>query len=392
MRVLTITSLFPRGAASHHGVFVRQRASAIRDLGAEVRVISPIPYVPPGPVPERYARLRGAPREATVDGMAVRYPRYPMIPKVGLRLQVRGYARGIRAAVREELERFRPDIIDSHYLYPDACGVERLARELGFPFACSARGSDVYVLGRIAAARRRIRSALSRAAAVIAVSEDLARTMRREDLHQGPVEVIPNGIDPERFFPRPRKDTRDRLGLSGSGPLAVCVGILAPVRGQELLLRALAEPGAPGELRACLVGEGPDGERLRELARSLGIEGRVTFAGSRPHEEIPLWFAASDLSVQLNRSAGSPNAVLESLACGVPVLATDIPAMREVIRSPADGLLVPPSPPEVARALAALCGKVAGPRETPGPVRTWLQVGGEVLSCFETALGRGRGS
>jgi glycosyltransferase involved in cell wall biosynthesis len=220
---------------------------------------------------------------------------------------------------------------------------------------------------------------------VIAVSRALATAMRDLKLCDGPIEVVANGVDRSRFHPRPRAEARKALDLDGAGRFVVCVGHLAPVYRQELLLRALAHADAPADLSVRFLGEGADRARLEALALALGVRGRVVFEGTVPHERIPLWFAASNGSVQLNRSAGSPNAVLESVACGLPVLASAIPAMREALQAPEQGMLVEPRPEAVARGLARL---VASGTIPGGSVRSWDDVAGEILQHFEYALGR----
>ena len=385
MRILTITNLFPSSNVPTAGVFIRERIKAVVARGADVRVIAPVPYVPPGPVPARYRRIRATPDAGEVDGVSVRYPRYLVIPKAGTRYQAWGYARGLRDVLRSEIEGFRPDILDAHYLYPDACGVARAAREFDIPYACTARGSDVHVLGCVPSVHRQIRAALAGASAVIAVSRALATAMRDLKLFDGTVEVVPNGVDRSSFQPRPRAEAREALDLGGAGRFVVCVGHLAPVYRQELLLRALAHVDAPADLSVRFLGQGADRARLEALALSLGVDERVVFEGTVPHDQIPVWFAASIGSVQLNRSAGSPNAVLESVACGVPVLASDIPAMREALMAPEQGLFVEPRPEAVARGLARLAETATVPC---GPVRSWDDVAGEILQHFERALER----
>ena len=213
MRILSITSLFPSEADPTHGVFIRQRLQALVRAGVEVRVIAPVPYVPPGPVPERYARLRRIPRSEEIGGIPVRRPRYPMVPKIGAFFQDRFYARGVAGTVRREIERFQPDLLDAHYLYPDVCGVARVAPATGLPYVGSARGSDVKLLGHVPWVRKRIARALGGAAAVIAVSRDLAADMRRLGLCGGRIDVVPNGVDPTRFKPRSRSEARADLNL-----------------------------------------------------------------------------------------------------------------------------------------------------------------------------------
>lgn len=386
MRVLTVTNIFPSRVTPAHGVFVLQRVQAVRRTGAEVRVVAPVPWVPPGPVPARYARTRSIPRTEEVGGIDVRHPRYLMVPKVGMYLQDRSYALGVARALREEVERFAPDVIDVHYLYPDACAVARVADELGVPFVCSARGSDVKLLGKIPVIAKRIREALGKAAGVVAVSSDLAETIRSLGLFEGDIRVIPNGVDPERFRPRDRDAARAELGLDAMRRNLVCVGHLAEVHGQRLLIEALAHDDAPVDVDLHLVGGGADLAALRQRADELDVAGRVHFHGPVPHDQVPLWFAAADASLHPGQWAGCPNAVLESLACGTPCLASDLPEMREVIEPGRDGLLVKREVGAIARGLAQVA--VGGTSWNPRPPRTWDEVGAQVRDWLEHSLGR----
>jgi glycosyltransferase involved in cell wall biosynthesis len=384
MRILTISSLFPRATAPHHGVFVFQRMEAVARAGAEVRVVAPLPWVPPGPVPRSYASVRSVPATDQIGSLAVNYPRYFMLPKLGMRGQARSYSGAVRRALTAVLRQFTPDLLDVHYLYPDACGVALAARRVGIPYVCSARGSDVKLVARIPWARERIRQALAGAAGVIAVSHDLAEEMRGLDLCRGTVRVIPNGIDPEKFYRRNRDEARRELGLPLGGRIAVSVANLVSEHGQRTLVRAMARPEAPRDLTLLLVGDGPDADALRRLVTDLGLEQRVRLVGPQPHARVPLWFSAADFSVLLSDREGCPNVVLESLACGVPCLASDLPEMQEVIRDPSEGLLVSRSERDLARAFAGMNERASRPLDREP--RTWRDVASEVLEYLAEVL------
>ncbi len=383
MRILTISGLFPSRSSPAHGVFVLQRTKALRDAGHEIRVLAPVPWVPPGPVPARYARLRSTPRDEILEGIPVRHPRYFMVPKIGVYAQDRLYAHGIRRAVREAVADFHPDLLDVHYLFPDACGVARLATRLGLPYVCSARGSDVKVLGRIPFLARRIRGALLGASAVIAVSRDLAETMRRQALYEGEIAVIPNGVDPDVFRPRNRAEARGALGLPVRGRIVVCVGHVAPAHGQDLIVEAFQSPDAPPDVTAYLIGGGRGLDAMRREVARRGLAGRIHLPGPAPHAQIPLWFAAADASLHPGSHAGCPNAVLESLACGTPCLASDIPEMREVIDADRQGVLVAREPAAIARGIRALLERSAAAEVRPAAPRSWGDVAREITALFE---------
>lgn len=381
MRILTVTSLFPGGPLPANGVFVLRRVQAMRAEGAEVRVISPQPWVPPGPLPSDYRDLRAMPRAEEVQGVPVRRPRYLMLPKIGMWFQDRAYARALLPALREEAARFRPDVIDVHYLYPDACAVARVARELGIPYIVSARGSDVKRIARIPAIARRIRVALGGARGTVAMSKDLAAALR--PFTDGDIRVIPNGVDATVFHPRDRAEARRALGLPVEGRRIVCVGRVDDVHGQDLLLEALRHPDAPMDIVLDIVGEG-EFEAFRRRATEMGLSHRVRVMGPVPPSQVPLWFSAADASAHPGRWAGSPNAVLESLACGTRCLASDIPEMREALPSRAEGVLAPRTPEAFAKGLAAV---LEARGEAPRAARTWSDVGREVLAYFEERCG-----
>jgi hypothetical protein len=111
-----VTSLFPSASQPTHGIFVLQRLQAMARHGAWVQVLAPVPYVPPGPVPERYAELRAIPRSDEIGGFPVRYPRYPMIPKISMNAQAWSYARGITGAVRQAIRTWQPHLLDATLL------------------------------------------------------------------------------------------------------------------------------------------------------------------------------------------------------------------------------------------------------------------------------------
>ncbi|QJT01815.1 glycosyltransferase family 4 protein [Streptomyces asoensis] len=167
----------------------------------------------------------------------------------------------------------------------------------------------------------------------------------------GQVSVIPNGIDPERFHPASVDTVRASLlpELDPAAPLVVCVGRLCRQKGQDVLLTAWTDiarkvPGA----RLVLVGDGPDGERLRARTPES-----VLFTGSVA-DAVP-WYQAADLVVLPSRWEGMALAPLEALACGRPVVVTDVDGARESLpRALAPRCLVPAENP------AALAGAIAG--------------------------------
>jgi glycosyltransferase involved in cell wall biosynthesis len=166
--------------------------------------------------------------------------------------------------------------------------------------------------------------------------------------------VVPNGVDTGRFRPE------GPSARTGAGPLVVCVGRLCHQKGQDVLLRAW--PAVVRQLpaaRLVLVGDGPDAERLRAVA-----PGSVEFAGAA-HDAAP-WYRAADVVVLPSRWEGMALVPLEAMACGRPVLVTDVDGARESLPpGHLPSCLVPPEDPDaLARALAQLLRR--------GPLRAAL--------------------
>jgi glycosyltransferase involved in cell wall biosynthesis len=168
---------------------------------------------------------------------------------------------------------------------------------------------------------------------------DVLRDMR---VDQRKLHVLRNGVDLDRFKRVDTHDLRARMGLSaGHGPLLLSVGHLIERKGHHLVIEALAAllPQHP-EARLVIVGEGVERARLEALAQQLGVADRVTLTGSLPQTELPHWYSAADVLVLASSREGWANVLLEAMACGTPVVATNIWGTPEVVVSAEAGVLV----------------------------------------------------
>ncbi len=152
-----------------------------------------------------------------------------------------------------------------------------------------------------------------------------------------PMHVIHNGKDLSRFAPRPelRLAMRQALGIPGSAFVVCYHGVLQPRKNVDLLLRSISLLGEP-QVHALLVGPGPERPALEALAGELGLA--TTFTG--PRRDIPELLAAADVAVHLSAAEGFSNAVIEALACGLPVIASRGASHDEQIEDGVSGVLV----------------------------------------------------
>jgi glycosyltransferase involved in cell wall biosynthesis len=156
--------------------------------------------------------------------------------------------------------------------------------------------------------------------------------------------VVPNGVDARLFRPRPRKEARAELGL-GNGLLFVSVGRLTFEKGMHHAIRALVRLDERAPLpRLVIVGQGEEREPLEQLSRSLGLERRVLFAGAQPHDIVARYLAAADVFLfPTERAEAAPLVLPQAMACALPVVASDIGGITEVVQRAGEiGVLVPP--------------------------------------------------
>ena len=180
----------------------------------------------------------------------------------------------------------------------------------------------------------------------VAVSNKAAAAMRGW-LPSASIKVIPPGIDTDRFRPGIKAAARARLGLDPGRPLIGTTGRLVPVKGHDILIVAMRE--LPEQVEVAIAGDGPELQRLQNLARELGVAGRLHFLGHR--DDLEQILCAFDVFCLPSLAEGLPRSVLEAQACGVPVVASDVGALDEAV-CPRAGCLVPPSDPKaLARGL-----------------------------------------
>jgi glycosyltransferase involved in cell wall biosynthesis len=342
MRVLVLSSTFPSSRQPTRGVFVRERVRRLAKR-CEVVVVAPTPWFPLN----RWIRRDrdGVPLIEHQDGLTVYHPRFLSIPRYAKSLDASLYFLSLLAFVRRLGRSFPFDVIDAHFAFPDGVAAALLARTFRCPVVVTLRGSIVRLSG-YRLHRPQLRWVLRHADRVTAVSESLAQVAVSLGVPREALQVIPNGVDATIFRPLDRVSARQLVGLPAERPILLTVAGLYEDKGQQTVidtLPALLERSP--KLLYVMVGSPRPGEgyrrRLEASAGRAGLRDHVYFAGARPHEELPAWFSAADATVLATRSEGWPNVLLESLACGTPVVATRVGGTSEIVRDGLDGFLVP---------------------------------------------------
>ena len=241
------------------------------------------------------------------------------------------------------------DVIHAHWVLPNAPAAALVAQIRKLPLVISMHGSDVFMAEKNRAFGAAARWCFDNAACLTACSDDLMQRAFALGADENKTELIPYGADAKAFHVHPQDAARVRaqLHLEKNDVMILAVGRMVYKKGFEFLVRAMPKilQAAPNA-RLVLVGYGDLREELETQARALGLNGHVTFAGRVPREEIPAYFAASDIvSVPSVRDDagnvdGLPNVVLEGMAAGKPIVASNIAGFPDVIENETSGILV----------------------------------------------------
>lgn len=344
-RLLVLSSLFPSAVQPNAGLFIRERMFRV---GRErpIVVVAPQPWFP-GQSLIRWFRPHFRPMAATretMDGVEVYRPRFFSVPGFfkGLDgfLMALGALRIARRLVREQ----GVNVIDAHFGYPDGYAGRCLAKWLRLPMVLTLRGKEARQAG--SSLRDPLTKAVRRADRVITVSSALRSLALDLGADPARVSTIGNGIDLARFRPIPRNDARRALGLPLAAPVLVTVGTLVERKGFHRVLEVLpALLKAKPDLHYLVVGgpgaEGDDSAMLRAKVVELGLGERVRFLGPVAPESLHVPLSAANVFVLASRYEGWANVLLEAMACGLPVVATEVGGNAQVVAHAGLGRIVP---------------------------------------------------
>ena len=389
MKILVFTSLYPNNVWPRHGIFIKERMTHFAKNGrGHIQVIAPVPYFPPFKINQRWRYSQVAHSEE-IDGVKVLHPRYLMIPKVGMVLHGLLMFLSLYLIIKKVQKEFDFDLIDSHYAYPDGFAAVLVGQLLKKPVIISARGSDVNLFRTFPVIQRLLRFSFLRAERVIAVSRALKDAILRLNIPEEKIEVIPNGVDLEKFKPIPTDEARQRLQLQGKS-LLVSVGNLNPNKGFDKLIksvRILSEQDNQKDIHLVIIGEGALLKSLQGLVHSLGLEEHVSFVGEVPHEDLFLWYSAADVFCLASGREGWPNVLLEAMACSKPVVATSVGGIPEIVSSNELGVLVKRNEMEIARGISKALSKEWNSQEIRkyAETHTWNRVTESLEETFRSA-------
>lgn len=386
IKILTLTTVYPSSTEPELGVFVRTRLVHMA-ASAEVKVLAPVPLINYG---RRVHELtRRIPARRLDNGIEIAAPRWFYPPGGGA---LNGLFLFLRIAwpVTRIRRGFPFEVIDAHFAHPEGVAAALAAAAIGCPFTITMRGSEQQH-GAYWLRRKLMGWALRRAGRVIAVSEKLRKFAIGLGVDPSRAVTIPNGIDTAVFHPRDRRQSRAAFSVAADTPLIVSAGHLIELKGHHRIMRAvrqLIDEGTDVELLiAGGRGRANDYEpELRREIETLGLAGRVRLIGHVDREALARLMCAADVFCLASAREGWPNVIHEALACGTPVVATNVGGVPEMIPSEQFGIMVPPDDAAALHAglKRALCGR--WDRDAIalwGQARSWDQVAAEVVGEME---------
>lgn len=342
--LLLFSTLFPSVVQPQAGLFIRERMFRVAHE-LPLQVVSPQPWFPGQGLIRRF-RPGYRPQASAVEqqhGITIHHPRFLALPGIGRRWDGLSMALCCWPLLRRLRAAGQVDLIDAHFGYPDGYAAVLLGRWLKRPVTITLRGTEVPHARGVQ--RSRLRQAVTGATQLFTVSDSLRRLALELGAAPERVLVVPNGVDRSCFHPLDRQAARAELGLPAQARILITVGGLVERKGFHRVIAALPTLlQRHPQLHYLLVGgpcaEGNIEPQLREQVRELGLEERVHFLGPLPPQRLRLPLSAADLFVLPTRNEGWANVLLEALACGLPVVASDVGGNAEVINDARLGTIV----------------------------------------------------
>jgi glycosyltransferase involved in cell wall biosynthesis len=398
-----ITSSYPRYEGDFAGSFLGSLARSLVSLGHQIHVVAP--YDPDTREMDHGGvavhRFRYAPTDALCLAGHARslYANERLKPIVPLLMPAYVASAALLALRLHRRERF--DVIHGHWAIPSGPIAAVVSRLTGAPLVVSLHGGgDVYLMqkNRLYAAAGRF--GFARAAAVTVCSQDMLRSVRALGLAGGM--VIPYGVDSARFGAGDGARMRARLGIPAGVPVVGALGRLTYMKGFGYLVEALPQIlRRAGQVYLAIGGDGDLADALHTQAEEAGVAAQVRFAGHVAWHETPDFYAMCDVVAVPSVKAGNgnvdglPNVLLEAMASGTAIVASQVAGIPDVVRDGVSGYLVPPNDAgTLAERIADLLARPALRREMAANARQrmlqdhdWLATAGALEHLYYLATG-----
>ena len=372
--------MFPNHINPLFAPFMAERAKALSKY-ISVDIVAPVAYVP-------FLRNTIPPLHESYEGLYVNHPRYLGVPS--FYWHYRWIPHYLMCATYRSGMLKNSDLVHIEWIYPDAYAFLCYARKFHIKTVGVVHGNEAIGYYEQRSHRKYYIKALKGLDRIIAVSSDLKRKMAAEyDVPEDKIAVIPNGADLKKFPIIDKHKARHALALPLDVCIGVCVARLSPEKNLDILIEAISLLGHDAPM-ICIIGDGPLQTHLESLREQYNVKAKVKLIGPVPHNEIYQWLNAADFFCLPSQKEGCPVVIHEALACGLPVISTNVGAIPEQICCNDYGLLCPPSDPKALSILISKTMKISWDREviaSYGRQFTWDSVAQQTIKVFEEVLG-----
>jgi glycosyltransferase involved in cell wall biosynthesis len=381
LKIAVITRYFPNSAEPWQG---RSAYQTLRVLSKEatVRVFFPNAKYLPGfkPRTRLYDELDLSYKPKEVGVSYYNFPALPLISR-----PINGWMAA--RVLLPDIRKFAPDLVLSFFLYPDGFAGLRIAKTLSIPFVGVSIGSDINNI-RDAASARHTRTVLREADFIVTKSHDLRAKAILMGASPDRSRAVLNGCDLSVFHPSDRAEARRKLGINESCQAIVYIGRIDKRKGlMELVQAASLLHTTHPNVQVYMVGEGPDRHAVEHAIKSKHAESYIHAMASCAPEEVAAWIAAADLVTLPSYMEGCPNVVLEALASGRPVVASNVGGISEIMNNECGCLVPPRNPQSLAHGLEAVLHRPWVPEEiAAGWSRSWKSAASELSSILQLTL------
>ncbi len=392
MKILVFTTLFPNDVNPNHGVFIKERMKNVSKYN-EVKVVAPVPYFPKIKFFAKWYIYSQIKQKNVFDSLQTYHPRYFITPRLGMTLYGLFMFFSVISFIKKLREKYPFDIIDAHYIYPDGMAAILLAKFFKKPLVLSARGTDINLYPKFPLIKKQIIFSLKNADRIIAVCEALKKSMIKLGIPPEKISVVPNGVDTRKFHPVSKEMIRKKLDLPANQKIILSVGNLIERKGFHFIIEAFSI--LKNKLRGnetpllVIVGEGEYRKILENLVDKYDLWNHVRLVGAVLHKNLYKWYSSCDIFCLASSREGWPNVLLEAMACGKPVVATNVWGVSEVIKNDKYGILVENQKPLLlAESLESALKKDWNHPEILRYARThtWDNVAQLVINEFEKAF------
>ena len=310
-----------------------------------VTVVSPVPWFPLQGI-IRYWRPHFRPQPDRLEiqqGIQVYYPRFLSIP--GILKSWDGFFMALGSLPTLIKLKNEFNIIDAHFAYPDGYAATLLGKWLKTSVTITLRGTEV-PLSKMPGRKQRMLKAIKAATRVFSVADSLKQFVGSLGADTGKIRVVGNGVDVSKFYPLDRTKQRTELAIPLGSKVLISVGGLVERKGFHRVLEVLPELIKQyADLQYLIVGgdsaEGNIKQQLVSQVKQLKLENNVRFLGALNSEELKRPLSSADVFVLATANEGWANVFLEAMACGLPVVTTDVGGNREVVNNELLGTVVP---------------------------------------------------